>query len=128
MPGPRPAGKGQCRRHHMSGPPARLAPCRGSRAPMGASAVSVQAKPFEEMSPLGSVMLSNSKNIKHVPGLSHLRAYAALLVLCYHARGAMGTPAGSASNPFWRLIVQGHTGVSLFLVLSGFVFELGARD
>jgi peptidoglycan/LPS O-acetylase OafA/YrhL len=95
---------------------------------MGASAVSLPAKPFEEMSPLGSVMLSNSKNIKHVPGLSHLRAYAALLVLCYHARGAMGTPADSASNPFWKLIVQGHTGVSLFLVLSGFVFELGARD
>lgn len=73
-------------------------------------------------------MLSNSKNIRHVPGLSHLRAFAALLVLCYHGRGAIGTLPESASNPFWRLLTEGHTGVSLFLVLSGFVFELGAAQ
>ncbi len=75
-------------------------------------------------------MFSNSKNIARIPAVAHLRAFAALLVMFYHGRGTIVgyTNEAGASNPIWNLIQEGYTGVSLFLVLSGFIFEFGARD
>lgn len=69
--------------------------------------------------------------------VDHLRAGAALLVLIYHSTQlislamAPGTGLGSAEswlyslNPMKTLILEGHTGVALFMVLSGFIFTVG---
>src|ERR1017187_8802037 len=79
-------------------------------------------------------MFSTSKNIARIPALAHLRAFAALLVIFYHGRGkiigwdTIREAPVSPSSPGWSLIQEGYTGVSLFLVLSGFIFEFGARD
>ena len=71
-----------------------------------------------------------SQNINYVPKLDHLRFFAALLVTIYHYYyfqsgfytqfkdpAVISTKVGSA------LILEGHTGVALFLVLSGFIFS-----
>lgn len=61
-----------------------------------------------------------SKNISYDPRLDHLRALAALSVLMFHARMfAANHPADPISIPW---IDQGHVGVSLFMVISGFLF------
>src|SRR3954453_6503832 len=78
-----------------------------------------------------------SSNIRYLPQVDHLRGIAALWVLFYHGehlfRAALGKgelfAQGSwtiSPNPFWALIYEGHTGVSLFMVLSGFIFAYGA--
>ncbi len=79
-----------------------------------------------------------SSNIGYVPQLDHLRALAAVWILLYHGMltlGTMlkhGTTAGDAiewyfiGNPFLALIREGHVAVSLFMVLSGFIFTYGA--
>lgn len=74
--------------------------------------------------------MSTSKNIRYIPAVDHLRAYAALLVVVYHTL-LRGIPLDfahwpRAGNPFQSLIYEGHTGVSLFLVLSGFIFTYGS--
>lgn len=62
-----------------------------------------------------------SKNIAYSSRLDHLRFIAAALVVYYHMHtGAFGL--GRASyNPFRAFIEQGHTGVALFMVLSGYL-------
>ncbi|MDI3405003.1 acyltransferase family protein [Streptomyces cavernicola] len=64
--------------------------------------------------------------------VDHLRAFAALLVLLYHGtyellneidKGHAGRLY--ADNPFGALVVEGHTAVTLFMVLSGFIFTIG---
>ncbi|WP_407341737.1 acyltransferase family protein [Pengzhenrongella phosphoraccumulans] len=69
--------------------------------------------------------------------VDHLRAAAALLVLIYHSTQlislAMAPDAGLGSsarwlfslNPLKTVILEGHTGVALFMVLSGFIFTVG---
>ncbi len=77
-------------------------------------------------------------NRPYIPAIDQLRGFAALLVLLYHgfhvfgaqfAYGVAFTPEDHwprASNPIIAVIVEGHTGVGLFIVLSGFVLSLGA--
>jgi peptidoglycan/LPS O-acetylase OafA/YrhL len=79
-----------------------------------------------------------SPNVQYLPGLDHLRAAAALLVLFYHGLHLLSLIPRAAGkvdfrtlwvyskNPFVALIEEGHTGVALFIVLSGFVLSIGA--
>jgi peptidoglycan/LPS O-acetylase OafA/YrhL len=78
-----------------------------------------------------------SPNFQYLPGLDHLRAGAALLVLFYHGLHVLSLMprAGTADfrtlwvysrNPFIALIEEGHTAVAMFMVLSGFVLSVGA--
>ena len=75
-----------------------------------------------------------SKNIQYIAAIDHLRGYAALLVLFYHSvahiRAKLLPPNDQnwpvANNPFMALIYEGHTGVSAFIVLSGFIFTYGS--
>ena len=79
-----------------------------------------------------------SSNIAYVPALDHIRAYAAVLALFYHGlqlfwhQAAYGSVFDASrwlatDNPLLALIVEGHTAVALFMVLSGFIFTYGAR-
>jgi peptidoglycan/LPS O-acetylase OafA/YrhL len=77
-----------------------------------------------------------SLNIKYIPELDQLRAIAALLVIFYHAIAGravverymgINEQAVPLSNSVIELvIVNGFTGVSLFFVISGFLFTWGA--
>lgn len=77
-----------------------------------------------------------SRNIKYIPAIDHLRGYAALLIILYH-----GLHQFSYLERFGKsfefnnwlptsiiplsLIVEGHTAVAFFMVLSGFIFTYG---
>lgn len=77
-----------------------------------------------------------SANQRYLYPVDHLRAFAAGLVLLYHSTQLI-TVAGKhrtfnpgidwpySHNPIKTFIFEGHTGVSLFMVLSGFIFTLG---
>ena len=78
-----------------------------------------------------------SINYQYISALDHLRGFAAILVLFFHGGhfiaykityGSTYDPANwlKANNPFSALIIEGHTAVSLFFVLSGFIFTVGA--
>lgn len=78
-----------------------------------------------------------STNFGYIPALDHLRGFAALLVLYFHGshfiahKIIFSTPYDPsnwfrADNPFSSLVIEGHTAVSLFFVLSGFVFTVGS--
>ncbi len=78
-----------------------------------------------------------SKNIDYLPGVDHLRGFAALLIVAYHGvtvityKLAYGDPFtfdhwGDADNPLTALVLEGHTAVALFMVLSGFIFAYGS--
>lgn len=80
-----------------------------------------------------------SKNFGYIPALDHLRGFAALLVLYFHGshfiyhKLVYGTPYDPANwpragNPLSALMIEGHTAVSLFFVLSGFVFTVGSLE
>lgn len=63
-----------------------------------------------------------SKNTAYLSRLDHLRFFAALLVAAYHFHGG---PALVASlNPLTVFVKEGETGVSLFMVLSGFILTI----
>lgn len=82
--------------------------------------------------------MTTSLNRRYVPEIDQLRCLAALLVIFYHgfqlmgarlARGAAFDPGQDwviARNPLIAVIEEGHSGVGLFIVLSGFVLSLGA--
>ncbi|MEE1756129.1 acyltransferase family protein [Streptomyces sp. SP18CS02] len=70
--------------------------------------------------------------------VDHLRAVAAVLVVLYHGCQLLGarveggafTPATDwlySANPVVTLVFEGHTGVALFMVLSGFILTVGAH-
>lgn len=59
-------------------------------------------------------------------GLDHIRAVAAFMVFAWHfIHGANGFPVPLEGAPYFMplaLIDEGHTGVALFMVLSGYLF------
>lgn len=59
--------------------------------------------------------------------LDHLRFFAAALVVLFHF---FHTHVGDlrARNPLVSLIDEGHTGIALFMVISGFIFTVIAGD
>ena len=65
-----------------------------------------------------------SDNTKYIERLDHLRFYAAAIVLVYHVLHIYVGETLSPRNPLVTLIYEGHTGVSLFMVLSGFIFSV----
>jgi peptidoglycan/LPS O-acetylase OafA/YrhL len=75
-----------------------------------------------------------SSNRQYLHSVDHLRAFAALLVVFFHASGLLAARIGHlnsvgegfhSNNPFATLIYEGHTAVTLFMVLSGFIFAVG---
>ena len=85
--------------------------------------------------PIASTM--ESTNFRYIPALDHLRGFAAVLVLFFHSshfishKMIYSTPYdpakwAKAGNPFSALAIEGHTAVSLFFLLSGFVFTVGS--
>ncbi|MFD4482482.1 acyltransferase family protein [Streptomyces sp. NPDC058471] len=77
-----------------------------------------------------------SSNRQYLVSVDHLRAYAALLVLLCHGTYMISPylreipnsdPHGwlYSQNPLATLVLEGHSGVALFMVLSGFIFTIG---
>lgn len=71
-----------------------------------------------------------SQNIPYLVGIDHLRCAAALLIFYFHGLpscwAVLGVPTWrTVSNPLLALLVEGHTAVALFMVLSGFSFAFG---
>jgi peptidoglycan/LPS O-acetylase OafA/YrhL len=75
-----------------------------------------------------------SSNRQYLAGVDHLRAYAAILIVLYHSLqlispriiGLNQTVVWTYSNdPLVTLVAEGHTAVTLFMVLSGFIFTVG---
>jgi peptidoglycan/LPS O-acetylase OafA/YrhL len=81
--------------------------------------------------------MTASPNRRYVPEIDQIRCFAALLVLFYHgfqligAQLTYGVPFDftrhwvRAHNPLVAVVEEGHSGVALFIVLSGFVLSLG---
>lgn len=78
-----------------------------------------------------------SQNIQYLPAVDHLRGFAAILIFVYHVYILLGhqiefgapfmfTRWPDADNIVAALVIEGHTAVSLFMVLSGFIFTIGA--
>jgi peptidoglycan/LPS O-acetylase OafA/YrhL len=79
-----------------------------------------------------------SSNINYLPQVDHLRALAAVWIVLYHGGilfemlAQYGDTAVRVDNwpqlwnPFHALLREGHVAVSLFMVLSGFIFTYGA--
>jgi peptidoglycan/LPS O-acetylase OafA/YrhL len=73
-----------------------------------------------------------SINSSYIPAVDHMRALAAILVIFQHSHAYIGGrlaygPGGNlanapASSPIDAVMTEGHTGVALFMVLSGFIF------
>lgn len=62
---------------------------------------------------------------KYISRLDHLRFLAASLVVFVHVYSASGGYNGhSSSNLFLKFLLSGNTGVTLFLVISGFIFTV----
>jgi peptidoglycan/LPS O-acetylase OafA/YrhL len=62
---------------------------------------------------------------QHFAALDHVRAVAAFLVFSWHfIHGVYGTPVPFNAAPLFPFAIfdEGHTGVSLFMVLSGYLF------
>ncbi|WP_313461707.1 acyltransferase family protein [Pseudomonas nitroreducens] len=78
----------------------------------------------------------HSSNIKFLPQIDHLRAIAAIWIVAYHGFQLIGAVAATGSqfsgawvytdNPLYSAIIEGHSAVALFMVLSGFIFTFGA--
>ncbi len=78
-----------------------------------------------------------SPNQPYVAGVDHLRALAALLIVAYHGfqlfsallifgGGFRPDQWVRTTNPLASVLVEGHTAVALFMVLSGFIFTRAA--
>lgn len=55
-------------------------------------------------------------------GLDHIRAFAAFIVFVWHFIHVNDQHLASASFPPFAILTEGHTGVSLFMTLSGYLF------
>lgn len=66
---------------------------------------------------------SSYTHLAHQPALDHLRGLAALLVFSFHAIHLLHLHWQARPDLAWLgVITEGHTGVALFFVLSGFLF------
>ncbi|RZK99917.1 MAG: acyltransferase [Rubrivivax sp.] len=66
-----------------------------------------------------------SSSGKYYIGLDHLRALAVVMVFCWHFIHSRNIVPLDGSAPWFAplsLLTQGYTGVSLFMVLSGYLF------
>jgi peptidoglycan/LPS O-acetylase OafA/YrhL len=65
-----------------------------------------------------------SSNSQYLSKLDHLRFAAALMVLAWHIMRYNSQIPTTLISSFWPLsfFTEGHTGVSLFMVLSGYIF------
>jgi peptidoglycan/LPS O-acetylase OafA/YrhL len=77
------------------------------------------------------------KNIRYLTAVDQLRGLAAVLIILYHGLHIFAyqlrfdKPFGfdhwlHADNPLLAALIEGHTAVALFMVLSGFIFTHGA--
>ena len=75
-----------------------------------------------------------SSNIPYNPAIDHVRGVAALLIVYFHAHMLLlpelqGAPlVWPRAGVLYSLLVEGHTAVALFMVLSGFIFTAIALD
>jgi len=79
-----------------------------------------------------------SQNISYVPSIDQIRGIAALWILFFHAHHLLGSILRTGegfnkykmwervTNPLLIPLIEGHTAVALFMVLSGFIFTWGA--
>ena len=75
-----------------------------------------------------------SKNIEYIAGVDHIRAFASLLVVFHHSFWLIHRkhdPPGLSNEtwivtdtPLWSLAIETHIVVTMFFVLSGFMFSL----
>jgi len=82
--------------------------------------------------------MSASINRKYIAEVDHLRAGAALLIFFYHGLHIFSVPMIygvptdplkywlTTSNPLFAVLVEGHSAVGLFIVLSGFILSIGS--
>jgi peptidoglycan/LPS O-acetylase OafA/YrhL len=75
-----------------------------------------------------------SGNRPYLASIDHLRACAVLLVVFFHGNIVLSQVIGPprpdngwwySLNPISTAVFEGHTGVTLFMVLSGFIFTTG---
>ncbi len=81
---------------------------------------------------------TSSLNIGYVEGLDHLRGFAAFMVLFHHsfwvALGMRYPPSISwdnwprLANPLLAPLIEVHVVVTVFLIISGFIFTLASFD
>jgi len=80
-----------------------------------------------------------SPNIRYLPAVDHLRAFAALLIVFYHGLHLFSYEMRfhadfgpehwlQPGNVFAAALAEGHTAVALFMVLSGFILTCGSLD
>ncbi len=78
-----------------------------------------------------------SPNRAYLPAVDHLRAFAALLILLYHSvhllyprlafhRAWQPDDWPHTGNPLLAALLEGHSAVALFLVISGFILTYGS--
>jgi peptidoglycan/LPS O-acetylase OafA/YrhL len=65
-----------------------------------------------------------SPNTPYISRIDQLRFFAAALVVLYHSFHRYAPASASTEFPLLSLIDHGHTGVSIFMVLSGFIFTV----
>ena len=87
------------------------------------------------MSSRADSLVARSANVRYLVGVDHLRSLAAVLIIAYHGMQQLrpaGGPSGETfpivDNPLSALVVEGHTAVALFLVLSGFILTYGIDE
>jgi peptidoglycan/LPS O-acetylase OafA/YrhL len=79
-----------------------------------------------------------SKNIQYLPAIDHLRAFACLWIVIYHGlhlisydirfhQPFQSTNWLPSNSLLLSTLVEGHSAVALFMVLSGFIFTYGIR-
>lgn len=64
-----------------------------------------------------------SEQTDYLERLDHLRLLAALLVVSFHAFHRLVADL-KPDNPLLSLVDEGHTGIGLFMVISGFIFTV----
>lgn len=84
------------------------------------------------MRPTTARLVVPSRNVGYLAGVDHLRGLAALLMVAYHSlqqlrmSTAGQVPFPEVGDPLRAVVVEGHTAVALFMVLSGFILTYGA--